>query len=106
MSSHSAIHYEVVWPKSPLAVQTQPLAERLDTLEGKRVGFLWDFLFRGHELFPVIEKELQHRFTGIEIVGYDEFGNTHGGDEAEVIAALPNRLRDRRIDAVVSGVGC
>ncbi len=106
MSSHSAIHYEVVWPKSPLAVQPRHLAERLDTLEGKRVGFLWDFLFRGHELFPVIEKDLQHRFTGIEIVGYDEFGNTHGGDEAEVIAALPNRLRDRGIDAVVSGVGC
>lgn len=106
MSSHSEIHYEVVWPKSPLAVQPRHLAERLDTLEGKRVGFLWDFLFRGHELFPVIEKDLKHRFSGIEIVGYDEFGNTHGGDEAEVIAALPNRLRDRGIDAVVSGVGC
>ena len=106
MSSHSEIHYEVVWPKSPLAVQPRHLAERLDTLEGKRVGFLWDFLFRGHELFPVREKDLKHRFSGIEIVGYDEFGNTHGGDEAEVIAALPNRLRDRRIDAVVSGVGC
>ena len=106
MSTQSEIHYEVVWPKSSLAVQTRPLAARLDTLEGKRVGFLWDFLFRGHELFPVIEKELQHRFSGIEIVGYDEFGNTHGGDEAKVIAALPNRLRDRRIDAVVSGVGC
>ncbi len=106
MSSQSEIHYKVVWPQSPLAVQTRPLAERLDTLEGKRVGFLWDFLFRGHELFPVIEKDLRNRFTGIEIVGYDEFGNTHGGDEAEVIAALPNRLRDRRINAVVSGVGC
>ncbi len=106
MSSHSEMHYEVVWPKSPLAVQARPLAERLDTLEGKRVGFLWDFLFRGHELFPVIEEELQCRFTRIEVVGYDEFGNTHGGDEAEVIAALPNRLHDRRIDAVVSGVGC
>lgn len=106
MSSQSEIYYKAVWPKSPLAVQTRPLAERLDTLEGKRVGFLWDFLFRGHELFPVIEKELRNRFAGIEIVGYEEFGNTHGGDEAEVIAALPNRLRDRRIDAVVSGVGC
>ena len=106
MSSHSETHYEVVWPKSPLAVQTRHLAERLNTLEGKRVGFLWDFLFRGHELFPAIEEELQKRFAGIEVVGYDAFGNTHGGDEAEVMAALPDRLRDRRIDAVVSGVGC
>ena len=106
MSSHIEPYYEVVWPKSPLGIQTQTLAGRLDTLEGKRVGFLWDFLFRGHELFPVVEQELKNRFTGIEFVGYDEFGNTHGGDEAEVIAALPERLRERRIDAVVSGVGC
>ena len=106
MNSQREMHYAVVWPKSPLAVQTRHLAERLDTLEGKRVGFLWDFLFRGHELFPVIEEELQKRFAGIEVVGYDAFGNTHGGDEAEVMAALPDRLRDRRIDAVVSGVGC
>ncbi len=87
-------------------MQVHRLADRLDELDDKRVAFLWDDLFRGDELFPVIEAELTERFGGVEVVGYEEFGNTHGGDEAEVISRLPDRLRTRRIDAVVSGMGC
>ena len=37
---------------------------------------------------------------------YDVFGNTHGPDESTIIEALPRRLRDRGVDAVVSGMGC
>lgn len=99
-------HYEVVWPRSPLAVDKQTLAERLDTLADKRVGFLWDYLFRGDELFPAIMDELRGRFAGVEFVDFETFGNTHGGDEAAVIRSLPDRLREHRVDAVISGVGC
>jgi len=98
--------FEVVWPKSPRGVQTRPLADRLDTLNGKRVAFLWDHLFRGDEIFPAVEAELIERFPGVEIVGYDVFGNTHGGDEKEMVAGLPNGLSSRHIDAVVSAMGC
>jgi hypothetical protein len=98
--------FDVVWPKSPRGVQSRPLADRLDTLNGKRVGFLWDFLFRGDEIFPVLEAELVERFPDVEIVGYDVFGNTHGGDEKEMVAGLANGLSSRHIDAVVSGMGC
>ncbi len=98
--------YEVVWPSSPQGVQAQRLVDRLDSLEGKRIGFLWDYLFRGDELFPILERELTNRYPGIEIVGYAEFGNTHGGDEAKVMAGLPAALEAHRIDAVVSGMGC
>jgi hypothetical protein len=106
MTDRAEPAYDVVWPKSPQGVQAHKLVDRLDTLEGKRIGFLWDYLFRGNELFPVLEKELVKRFPSIEIVGYTEFGNTHGGDEAEVIAGLPAALASRHIDAVVSGMGC
>jgi len=99
-------HYEAVWPSSPQGVPASDLAPRLDSLEGKRVGFLWDYLFRGDELFPVLDKELVQRYPGLEIVGYEEFGNTHGADEADVIAGLGEALRSRQVDAVVSGVGC
>lgn len=98
--------YEAIWPRSPLGVQAHRLADRLDELANKRVAFLWDHLFRGDELFPVIKAELITRFEVAEVVGYEEFGNTHGGDEAEVISRLPDRLRSRGIDAVVSGMGC
>lgn len=89
-----------------MGVQAHRSAARLDDLDGKRIGFLWDYLFRGDELFPVLEKELSQRYPGIEIVGYEEFGNTHGSDEVERIAALPEVLTARHIDAVVSGMGC
>ena len=98
--------YEVVWPRSAQGVQAKPLAHRLDSLDGKRIAFLWDFMFRGEELFPVIEAELTKTFAGLEVVGYDEFGNTHGPDEHDVVEALPATLQSHHIDAVISGVGC
>jgi len=104
--------YEVVWPRSPRGVQARRVANRLEgadgchPLQGKRIAFLWDFLFRGDELFPVVERELTERFAGLEVVGYQEFGNTHGSDEVETIAGLPTALANHRIDAVVSGMGC
>jgi len=82
------------------------LAARLPSLEGRRVAFLWDYLFRGDELFPLLAKQLTERYRSIEIVDYDVFGNTHASDEKEMVAALPEGLAQRHIDAVVSGVGC
>ena len=98
--------YEVVWPKSPRGVKSGRLADRLDTVRGKRVAFVWDYLFRGDELFPLLDRELRNRFPDIQIVNYDEFGNSHGGDETEFIEGLPAALASRHIDAVVSGMGC
>jgi hypothetical protein len=98
--------YDVVWPRSPHGVQRHQLAARLDTLDGRRVGFLWDYLFRGDELFLVLEEELTARFPSVEILQYDVFGNTHGSDEVEKTARLPDELRARGVDAVVSAMGC
>ncbi len=98
--------YDVVWPGSHSGIEHRELAPRLDTLAGKRIGFLWDYLFRGDELFPILERELANRFENVEFIGYDTFGNTHGPDEAKVIDRLPDSLRSRAVDAVVSGMGC
>lgn len=98
--------YDVVWPRSPRGVQRRRRADRLETLVGKRIAFLWDHLFRGDELFPVLADELRARFEGVEIVGHEEFGNLHGADERERVGRLPDDLRTRGVDAVVSGMGC
>lgn len=98
--------FEVVWPKSPQGVQARRLADRLTGLEGARIAFLWDYVFRGDEIFPIIERALTSRVPDLEVVGFAEFGNSHGGDEAGFIANLPDALASRRIDAVVSGMGC
>ena len=98
--------YEVVWPGSAMGVQAKRAAPRLETLENATVAFLWDYLFRGDELFPILEQELLRRFPGLTVVGYEEFGNTHGSDEVVRIAGLPEFLAEREVDAVVSGMGC
>lgn len=98
--------YDVVWPRSPRGVQRRLRAARLDGLVGKRIAFLWDYVFRGDELFPVLERELRARFAGLEVLGYETWGNLHGADEHERVGRLPDDLRHRGVDAVVSGMGC
>ena len=98
--------YDVVWPRSAQGVQRRRPAARLDSLSGKRIAFLWDYVFRGDELFPVLERELHARFDDIEIVGYEVFGNLHGTDEKDRVAALPDALRELGVDAAISGMGC
>ncbi len=98
--------YEVVWPSSPCGVQRRSPAPRLATLDGATVAFLWDDLFRGDELFPVLADELRRQFTNVGIIDYPVIGNIHGADEAEVVRGLPRRLHDLGVDAVVCGMGC
>ena len=98
--------YHAVWPRSSSGVQARRRADRLPSLDGARIAFLWDYLFRGDELFPVLEAELRERFPGVDIVGYDVFGNLHGSDEKARVGRLPDDLRTRGVDAVVSGMGC
>ena len=65
----AAPSYDVVWPGAPLGIERRELAPRLDTLDGKRIGFLWDYVFRGDELFPVLERELAARYRRRELRG-------------------------------------
>ena len=98
--------YEVIWPRGKKVVELVRLAKRVDTLEGKTVCALWDWLFRGDQIFPAIEKVLAKRYPGVNFVGSGVFGSTHGGGEAQMLAALPDKLKQNKCDAVISGVGC
>ena len=97
---------EALGPRGAKAAGAKPLAKRLDALEGKTVAFLWDYMFRGDEIFPLIERELSAAYPDMRFIGYETFGTTHGGGEREVIAKLPDDIRAHKIDAIVSGMGC
>jgi len=99
-------YYEVVWPRAARTAKRRALAARLGSLEGKTIAHLWDFLFRGDEVFALLEEGLAARYPGIRFVGWREVGNTHAADERQMIAALPGRLRSMGVDAVISGMGC
>ncbi len=96
----------VLWPRGKKTVEVMGLAKRLGSLEGKTIGELWDDLFRGDEIFPMLEAQLRQRFPGVKFVGYKTFGSTHGRDERRVIAELGEQLRRHEVDAVISGMAC
>jgi hypothetical protein len=96
----------VVWPRGRRTMTARPGAPRLDTLAGKTVAQLWDYLFRGDEIFPMLEAALAQRFPGVKFVGYRTFGSTHGAEEHDVLARLPERMRELGVDAVISGMAC
>jgi hypothetical protein len=67
---------------------------------------LWDYIFRGDEIFPILEEELGKRFPTTKFINYNVFGSTHGDKEHEVVASIPEKLKQYRADAVISGMGC
>jgi hypothetical protein len=97
--------YEVVSPHGERATQAIAATPRFETLDGKRVAFVWDEVFRGDEMFAVLRDDLRRRWPLVEFVGHEHFGSPEGRDGHAVVAALPRRLADQRVDAVIAGVG-
>jgi hypothetical protein len=98
--------FAVHWPRAQRMQAVEPVAARLADLPGKTVAFVWDYLFRGDEIFAILQRELTARFPGITFIGHEVFGSTHGSDEREVLERLPAKLKELRVDAVISGMGC
>ncbi len=99
-------YYEALWPRADMQQQGRTLARRLDTLEGKTIAFLWDYIFRGDEIFAVLERELPKRYKGLRVLSWKEFGNIHGSDEREMVAKLGERMKSLGVDAAVCGMAC
>ena len=78
--------FEALWPGGVSAIDVVAPAPR-GALKGKR-------------------KSLSERFDDLDFVNYDAFGPIFGGEEHAVVAALPKRLKQLGVDAVVSGIGC
>ena len=105
MAESKQEQHAAYWPRSPRQTQLKPLAKRLDTLRGKTVAQLWDYVFRGDEVFSLLEEGLKERYPDIKWVSWKEFGPTHGNEEHEVLAALPRRFKELGVDAAISGMG-
>ena len=95
-----------LWPRGRKTADTRPVAPRLDTLDGKTIGEIWDDLFRGDEIFPILREEIGRRYRNVRFVEYHVFGSTHGAAEHKTIAEMPDRLRTLDVHAVISGMAC
>ena len=97
--------YEVLWPLSRRTVRDTAAAPRPPDLNGKTVCELWDVIFRGETIYPLVREYITARFPRVKFVGHAEFGNFHGAREHRVIAALPDKLRAHKADAAIVGIG-
>ena len=79
--------YRVVWPRGAGTVRASDVAPRLSTLEGKTIGQLWDDLFRGDEIFPILEEELGERTVGFRINDEDLEDLKTVGDAVDYVVA-------------------
>lgn len=95
-------YYETLWPSGERRQAVQPLAKRLDTLDGKTIAQLWDFLFNGDDVFAELEEQLARTYPDVKWVSWREFGSTHGVNEKEILASLPQRFRELGVDAAIS----
>jgi hypothetical protein len=98
--------YKVVWPRGRWARTGAKFAKRLDTLEGKVVAELWDWVFKGDKMFTIWRRELSKRYPNIKFIDWQEFGEVHGANEHQVLAALPEKFKQFGVDAVICGVAC
>ena len=98
-------HFAVLWPRAPRQMKRRALAPRLASLEGKTIAQLWDYVFRGDEVYQAIEDELRARIPSVKFISWREFGNTHGPNEREIVANLPARLKELGADAAISAMG-
>lgn len=97
--------YDVVWPLGKSTYQIVSMQPRIADFAGKTIGELSHGGFRDQEIRPLLEEALRQRFAGLKFVDHTVFGNIHGRNEAEVVAALPERLHKHRVDAVIAGIG-
>jgi hypothetical protein len=108
MAGRSALdgQYEVVWPCGERRQLVQPLARRLDTLNGKTIAQLWDYLFFGDDVFAALEEDLRGAYPEVRFVSWREFGSTHAVNEKELLASLPPRFKELKVDAAISSMAC
>ena len=97
--------YDVLWPLSRKAVRLTPAAARMPDLNDKTVAELWDVIFRGEEIYPLVREQIKSLFPRVKFVPHTEFGNFHGAREHEIVATLPEKLRRHGADAAIVGIG-
>jgi hypothetical protein len=99
--------FEVVWPLGRCVSPAVDLAPPIAGLNGRTVCEFWGWVYRGDQMFPIINEELRKAFPDIHIVGYDETGDSHANNimERDYVAGLPEMFRQRDCSAVIVGVG-
>ncbi len=102
--------YSVVSPLGDPVVKMGTMALRLDTLNGKTVGLVWNEAFKADITLPAIGESLKEKYPDIEIIPYTEIEAAiqaagRENPSAEEAAILRAVLKKKGCDALISGNG-
>lgn len=80
--------------------KAKPHAPRLNSLAGKRVGFVSNEQWQAYRMLPLIKELLEQDFPGIEVLPIDRFpqGNTLIGN-----AEVAKMVKESGVNAVIVG---
>jgi hypothetical protein len=99
----------VISPVGLDVTQNKGLASRLDSLEGKTIGEMYNHHFKGDQMFVLYRELLRQRYPGARIVPFTELPASFvGGDPAthrrtaQEVAAL---AQQKGCDALIAGNG-
>ena len=86
-------------PSGTLEV-TQPFANRLDTLEGKKIGIITNDQWQAYRMMPKLKSMLEGDFKSVQVLPVDAFpqGNAMIGTEETA-----NLVMKSGVDAVIVG---
>jgi hypothetical protein len=79
---------------------TQPHAPRLDSLKGKRIGFVSNEQWQAYRMLPMLKEALEADFPGVTVLPIDSFpqGNAVIGEEETA-----RLVKISGVDAVIVG---
>jgi hypothetical protein len=95
--------FDVVHPVSRRPVVARTSNADLPGLTGKKIALVWDYLFRGDDVFRLVKERFQAEQPGVEFVGHEVFGDIHGRDE--LLDQLPGRLTELGVDGTIVATG-
>ena len=76
-------------------------------LNDRTVAHVWDFAFKGDEMFSFVSDELRRRFPRVRLIDHEVFGDNYRAADPEAAdKALARKLRDMGVDCVISSMGC
>lgn len=82
------------------------IARRQLDLNGKTVCEVWNGVFRGDALFPIIREQLKKRYPNIRIIPYTEAPIIRvGANVDEDCEALKEHLKETACDALIAATG-
>ena len=101
--------FDVVSPAGLEAVKVIQARPRLPDLNGKTIAEVWNGVFKGDTVFPLLRKLLKQRYPDINIVPYTEFYHLPGSDvpahQRALVEEVVGQLQARGCDAVITGMG-